>query len=493
MNTCRQITTFCADGEAIVKEKVLPVTMEADEERHLESGVINLYPEITYQEIEGFGCAMTETSAYLLGTMEEKERRRVLEAYFGGNGARMRFIRTHMDSCDYSLEEYQAVKDPIADPDFATFSLERDHRYIIPMIREAMKVSAETDGEEISVLLSPWSPPYQWKTPPVRPKNDAGVYGGSGHEQAVDYEKPSRNNGGSLKPEYYASWAKYLVKYVQAYLAEGIPVTMMTLQNESIAATNWDSCVWTAKEQRKFLVENLYPEFVKAGLDQKVQLFIWDHNKERVLEWSRELLDEETDKMIGGIAFHWYSGDHFEAVQMTKDCFPGKTLMLSECCGLHTPGQGSFWESFGVPSTKTAMHAEKDDAEDYAHDILGNLNSGMNRWIDWNLCVDEKGGPRHVPFGFTASCVVTDGRARLNMTYYYVKQFAGYLKPGAKRIGLSRCDQKVEAVAAQNPDGTIAAVLLNRTAQDAFYALRICGRIVRFEVPAGTITTLVLE
>ena len=79
------------------------------------------------------------------------------------------------------------------------------------------------------------------------------------------------------------------------------------------------------------------------------------------------------------------------------------------------------------------------------------------------------------------------------MTYYYVKQFSRYLKPGAKRIGLSRCDQKVEAAAAQNPDGTIVAVLLNRTAQDAFYAFRICGRIVRFEVPAGTITTLLLE
>lgn len=492
MKTCRQITTFCVDGEAVVKEKELAVTREADEPTHLESGVINLYPEISYQEIEGFGCAMTETSAYLLATLEPKERRRVLEAYYGGNGARFRYLRTHMDSCDFSLEEYQAVKDPIQDPELLTFSLERDHKYILPMIREAIRVSRETGGEEISVLLSPWSPPYQWKTPPEKPRNDAGVYGGPGHELQVDDTRPSRNNGGSLKKEYYASWAKYLVKYVQAYLAEGIPVTMMTMQNESIAATNWDSCVWTAADQKTFLKEHLYPEFVRAGLDQKVGIFIWDHNKERVLEWAQAMLDEETGRMVSGIAFHWYSGDHFEAVKMTQELYPDKTLMLTECCGLHKPGQGSFWESMGLPKTRTAMHAEEDDAGDYAHDIIGNLNSGMNRWIDWNLCVDENGGPRHIPMGFTASTIVAGGTARQNMTYYYVRHFSRYLQPGAHRIGCSLCDQRVEVTAARNPDGTVAVIVLNRGQEDAFYAFRMCGEVVRFEAPAGTIATLIL-
>lgn len=343
------------------------------------------------------------------------------------------------------------------------------------------------------MLLSPWSPPYQWKIPPARPKNDAGVYGGPGHERKVDYTTPSRNNGGSLKPEFYGSWAKYLVKYIQAYLDEGIPVTMLTMQNESIAATDWDSCVWTAEEQKKFLKEFLYPEMKRAGLAEQVGIYIWDHNKERVLEWALDMIDAETAEMIQGIAFHWYSGDHFEAIQMTHEKFPDKVLMLSECCGLHAPGQGSFWESMGLPKTKTPMHAEADDAGEYAHDIIGNLNAGMNRWIDWNLCVDETGGPRHIPNGFTASCIVESRSARLNMTYYYVKHFSHYILPGARRIGVSRCDQKTEVTAVKNPDGSVAVVALNRGNEDAFYAFRMEGCCVRFGVPAGTISTLVLE
>jgi len=485
---CRKITTFAVNGRPVTEEEYIPVTAESEEPHHLESGVINLYPQIEYQTIEGFGGAMTETSAYLLSLLDPQERKEAMEALFGETGSRFRYIRTSIDSCDYSLEEYQAVEDPLKDPDFATFSLVRDKKYIIPMIKEAMAAGKD----DISVLLSPWSPPYQWKTPPARPKNDAAVYGAPGHEGPVDYSKPGRNNGGSLKPEYYDAWARYLVKYVQAYLEEGIPVTMMTMQNESIAATNWDSCVWTAGDQKTFLTENLWPAFVEAGLDQTVGLFIWDHNKERVLEWSMDMIDATTDKMIAGIAFHWYSGDHFEAVQMTHEQFPGKTLMLSECCGLHKPGTASFLESMGVPPTMTPMHAEYMDAVAYAHDIIGNLNAGMNRWIDWNFCVDTTGGPRHVPGGFTAGMIMEDGHLRKNMTYYYVQHFSKYIAAGAKRIGLSRPDAGCEAAAAKNPDGSVVIVLLNSGEQDRFYAFRVQDKVVRFTLPKETITTIVI-
>lgn len=488
---CRQYTTWAADGKPVRSERELPVTHEADEPKHLESGVIGLYPQKEYQTIEGFGGAMTESSAYLLSGMDEAERRRALRAFFGPDGSRLRFIRTHMDSCDFSLEEYQAVADPIADPELSTFSLRRDRQYILPMLREAMRINDEAGHDPVSVLLSPWSPPRQWKTPPERPQNDTAVYGGPGSGSGTDGTQPSRCNGGSLRPEFYGPWAKYLAKYVSGYLEEGIPVTMMTLQNESVAATDWDSCVWTAREQKRFLRDYLHPEFQRAGLAEKIGLFIWDHNKERMLEWTEQMLDAETDAMIAGVAFHWYSGDHFEAVQLVHDAFPDKILMLSECCGLHAPGQSSFWDGIIGP-VKTAMHAEEDDARQYAHDIIGNLNGGMNRWIDWNLCVDENGGPRHVPYGFTAGMIVQNGKFRTNMTYEYVRHFSRYICPGAKRIGLSRCDDRVEAVAAKNPDGSIAVVLLNRTQEDGLYAFRIQGEIVRFAAPAGTISTLVI-
>ena len=201
----------------------------------MENGVINIYPEYKYQIIEGFGGAITESVAYLLDTMSEKDAMELLKEYFGADGYNYKFVRMHLDSCDYSLEEYQAVEDPIADPDFKTFSIERDKKYAIKWLKKAMEISAEP----INVLVSPWSPPKQWKTPPIKKANDAATYGAlEKFMPKIDYETPSRCNGGKLKKEYYGDWARYLVKYIKAYMDEGIPVTMLSIQNESVAATN---------------------------------------------------------------------------------------------------------------------------------------------------------------------------------------------------------------------------------------------------------------
>ena len=170
----KQFTTFSVNGKAIPAAYDIPVTLEADEPKHLESGVLNVYPQIEYQTINGFGGAITETVGYLLSKMDKETRRRFLEEHFGPDGQRYKFTRMHIDSCDYSLEEYAAVKDPVADPEFETFTIDRDQMYMLPVLKEAMEVAAEP----ISVLLSPWSPPKQWKTPPARPKNDASAASG---------------------------------------------------------------------------------------------------------------------------------------------------------------------------------------------------------------------------------------------------------------------------------------------------------------------------
>lgn len=487
----KQITTYAIGGKAIVEERILSVTSEADEAKHLESNVINLYPDLTFQEIEGFGGALTDTVGYLYSKMNETDKKQFLEDHFGKDGQHYRFIRMHMDSCDYSLEEYQAVVDPIADPELTTFSIERDRTYMIPLLKDAMAMTVEP----FSVLLSPWSPPKQWKTPPARPKNDASVYGAgfdlSAFTPEIDYNTPSRCHGGSLKKEYYRSWALYLAKYVQAYLDEGIPVTMMTLQNETIAATNWDSCVWSAKEQRAFLKDHLYPVFKEAGLTDTVGLYIWDHNKERVVEFAREMIDDETAGMIEGIAFHWYSGDHFESLDMARTLFPNKKLMGSECCALHPPGKTSPFAALSGVNGPSIAEVEYEDAAAYGHDIIGDLNNGMNRWIDWNLCVDKNGGPRHVSSGFGAPvCANEDSTYRKLLTYHYIGHFSRFLLPGAKRIGHSRCDDKAELTAAKNPDGSLAVVLLNRGQADVSCAIRMDGQIIRITLPSKTISTI---
>lgn len=266
---------------------------------------------------------------------------------------------------------------------------------------------------------------------------------------------------------------------------------MMTLQNETIAATNWDSCVWSAKEQRAFLKDHLYPVFKEAGLTDTVGLYIWDHNKERVVEFAREMIDDETAGMIEGIAFHWYSGDHFESLDMARTLFPNKKLMGSECCALHPPGKTSPFAALSGVNGPSIAEVEYEDAAAYGHDIIGDLNNGMNRWIDWNLCVDKNGGPRHVSSGFGAPvCANEDGTYRKLLTYHYIGHFSRFLLPGAKRIGHSRCDDKAELTAAKNPDGSLAVVLLNRGQTDVSCAIRMDGQIIRITLPSKTISTI---
>ena len=172
----------------------------------VEANVINVYPDFTYQQIEGFGGAITESTAYLLSKMEPSVRREALSRFFRKGGIHTKYIRTHIDSCDFALGEYAAVGDPGSDPELLSFTLARDQQYILPVIREAIEMA----DYELSVLLSPWSPPAAWKTPPMLGKNDLAVYGLLGLK-VPDLSAPGRCYGGKLKPEYYSSWARYLV------------------------------------------------------------------------------------------------------------------------------------------------------------------------------------------------------------------------------------------------------------------------------------------
>lgn len=492
----RSILYNLENGAVSLREARHAWTDEATLTKAVEANVVGLYPDYTFQTLEGWGCAMTESACYLLSRMTPEDRRAALGRWFGPDGMDARFIRMHIDSCDYSLSEYQAVEDPIADPELDTFNIDRDRKWILPVVKEALSMAAGP----VRVLLSPWSPPWQWKTPPEFSQNDAAVYGGAGG--SVDTTKPSRCFGGRLKPEYYGAWAKYLVKFIQAYLDEGIPVAMLSIQNEASAATPWDSCLWTGEQERTFLKEHLYPALEAAGLAGKIEIFIWDHNKERAIEHIDAFMaDPEAADKVDGFAYHWYSGDHFEALELLSGRYPDRILMHSEGCPLHMPGKplsGSASED-GVlnagGSDKTPWECDYGDAIDYAHDIIGDVNAGMSRWIDWNLVVDRRGGPRHVGGGFGAPLVYeNDGTLGVSLCYEYLRQIAGVMKPGAARIGKSVFGRDVEVAACRNADGTVGVLLLNRSAQDRAINLRMGGRIVRdIALPAGALTTLLID
>lgn len=417
-----------------------------------EMNVVNLYPRKRYQLIEGFGGALTESAGYTLARMSPEKQKEVVEAYYGEEGIGYTLGRVHMDSSDFSINNYCAVKNP-DDPLFSDFTLERDAKYVQPLV----KMAGEALGKPVSLLLSPWSPPAFMK--------DTGV----------------RNGGGHLRGECYQAYADYVVKYIAEYRKQGIPIGCMTVQNEPLAVQTWDSCEYTAQEEKEFLRDYLYPALQQNGLGH-IELYIWDHNKERVYERTCDIVDETTKDMVAGVAFHWYSGDHFDTLQMVREDYPELKLMHSEGCVEWSRG-----EEF---ARDDARHARM-----YAHDMIGDLNHGMNSWIDWNIVLDEQGGPNHVG-NFCNAPVICDTRTDeviYKPMFHAVGQFSKYIKPGAVRIGCSSFSPNVEVTAAQNPDGSIAVVILHTDMDRKMIHLRVEGKVTRVILPGDSVSTVVLE
>ncbi|QJC53864.1 glycoside hydrolase family 30 protein [Paenibacillus albicereus] len=444
--TIRLVQTAKDTGERLAERPEL--SFRDDESGH-ENHLINIYDDIAYQTIEGFGGALTEASAVTIAKMSPARQQEIIDAYFDPKkGIGYTLCRSHIQSCDFSLGNYAYVED--GDDELATFTVEHDREQILPLIRRA----AQKAGSEFKLFSSPWSPPPFMKT------------------------NGQMNQGGRLKPEYRQAWADMFVKYVQAYEAEGVKIWALSVQNEAKAVQTWDSCVYTAEEEKDFVRDHLGPALEQAGYGH-IKVMVWDHNKERVYERAvAAFTDPEASKHIWGICFHWYSGDHFEALSAVHDRFPDKALFFSEGCqegGVHL---GS-WAT----------------GERYGHDILGNLNHWTTGWTDWNIVLDERGGPNHVG-NFCDAPIIADtttDEVIYESSFYYIAHFSRYIRPGAVRIGSSRYTDKLEQTAFRNPDGTIALVVLNRTDAELPYVVRHRGQLADSAIPAHAIQTLLFR
>jgi glucosylceramidase len=248
------------------------------------------------------------------------------------------------------------------------------------------------------------------------------------------------------------------------------------VQNEPKATQIWDSCVFTAEEERDFVKNHLGPILEKEGL-KDIKIIIWDHNKERLYERAKiEFSDPKASKYIYGAGFHWYSGDHFGALDAVHHNFPDKKLIFTE---------GSQEGGVKLGSFATG--------ERYGHDILGNLNNWMTAWCDWNLVLDEMGGPNHVG-NYCDAPIIADtinNSVTYESSFYYIGQFSKFIKPGAKRIGTSSYTDKLEVTAFKNPDSKIVVVILNRTDNDIFFILSNENGLANVNSIAHSIMTLI--
>ena len=440
-------TTCYSDGnkQSALKE-IFPDVNEKEREKEL----VNLYPQVRYQTIAGFGGAFTDSAGYMFAQMPPHLQDRLIDDYFSPEGLGYTIGRTSVDSCDFSLECYASCDTP-GDMQLDGFDVSRAQKYMLPLLRRANQKAAQP----IKMMLTPWTPPAWMKT------------------------NGSRLRGGMLKEEYYGLWAEYICRFIKQYQADGVDVCAVSSQNEPKAVQTWDSCLLSGTQERIFIRDHLYPALCRHGLDQ-LKVLIWDHNKERAFDRACETINDEVmDSIVDGVAVHWYSGDHFEALQMIRERYPDKLLVFSEAC------------------VEYSIYAEPDhlrNAQMYAHDIIGNLNHGLNAFIDWNLVLNEQGGPNHVG-NYCDAPMMYDTRTGVltkNLSYDYIGHFSRYIKPGAVRIGMSRFDTGLEVVAAQNPDGSIAVVTLNRQPKDVSFFLRLGDKVWPVQQPAQSISTCVI-
>jgi glucosylceramidase len=399
----------------------------------------------TFQTIEGFGGAFTDATAVIFSKLSRDQKEEFIKAHFDpieGNGYTL--CRTTIHSCDYSDEMY-TYDDVKGDKELKNFSIDHDRKDRLPLMQMALKAA----NGNIKIFASPWSPPAWMKT------NDNMLY------------------GGKLRPEYFQTWADYFVKYVKAYEKEGIPMWGLTVQNEALAVQVWESCIFTAAEEKDFVRDYLGPTLKKNGMSD-LKLMIWDHNRGIMYQRAKVAYDDpKASQYIWGMAYHWYVGDHFDNVRIVHDAFPDKGLLYSEA------GIGGSWN----------------DAFRLSKNIIMDLNNWVQGYTYWNMLLDETGGPRHAGGLFRGSNVVTfntkTGKLIYSPTYYMFGHFSRFIKPGAKRLACTSSSDNFIATAFKNTDGKIAVTVLNLTDAERDFQIWVDGKIARYSSPAKAIITMV--
>ena len=410
---------------------------------------MNLYPEVRFETFEAFGGAITDAAAYVYAQMNDAQKKELMQTYFSPERMNYGIVRIHMDSCDFSTEMYEAMSDP-QDTQLQSFSFARTEKYIMPMLADAQKAA----GRPLELMLSPWSPPAFMKT------------------------NGQRTYGGSIKPEYRKMWADYICRYIQEFTDRGYKVRRISLQNEPKAVQTWDSCIYTGEQEKEFLRDYMYPALQAHGFGD-VEIFVWDHNKERVYERMCEIIDEETKDMVAGVAFHWYSGDHFEALDLVRRRFPDKKMIISESCIEYS----KFGSNDGIKS-----------AQRLSHEIIGDLNHGMTAFYDWNILLDENGGPNHVGNFCAAPFLYDTVQKKLipQLIQQHFEHLSGKILPGSVRIGFSRYTEEIDVTAFERPDGKIVLVLLNKAEEPMTVNVRMQGMIGETLLYPESITTAIL-
>ena len=410
-------------------------------------------PEKQYQKFIGIGGAITDASAEVFFKLSKEKQKEFLDAYYDKEkGIGYTLARTNIHSCDFSSGSYTYVSNE--SKDLNSFSIEHDRQFRIPLIKKAI----ETAGGSLLLYASPWSPPA--------------------------FMKDSKNmlKGGKLLPEYNQPWATYFTKFIKAYELEGIPVWGITIQNEPMATQTWESCIFTAEEERDFLKNYLGPTMQTEGLGDK-KIIVWDHNRDLVTHRADVIFsDPEASKYAWGLGFHWYEtwagGEPmFDNIKNVQESYPDKHLLFTEgCADSYKPNQYQTWKN----------------GERYGKQMINDFNCGTVGWTDWNILLDETGGPNHVG-NFCFAPIHADtktGELIYTPSYYYIGHFSKFIRPDARRVSTASSRSQLLSTSFINEDGKIITVVMNQSDLKIKYKIYVGSQAVDVEIPPHAIQTL---
>lgn len=411
-------------------------------------------PTKTFQSFMGIGGAITDASAEVYAKLSKDKQQEFINAYYNPEkGIGYSLLRTTIHSSDFSSGSYTYIKE--GDKELKTFNIDHDRQYRIPMLKEAIK----TAGGKLLLYVSPWSPPAFMK---------------------------STNNmlrGGTLLPEYYQSWANYYAKFIKAYEKEGMPIWGLTIQNEPMATQTWESCIYTAEAERDFLKNFLGPTLKNEGLGNK-KIVVWDHNRDLMNQRANTIFsDPEASKYAWGMGFHWYETwaggmPMFDNVRKVHEAYPTKNLLFTEGCV----------EKFDAKKYQFWANGER-----YGTSMINDFNNGTVGWTDWNVLLDQNGGPNHVGnFCFAPIHMDTNsGELIYTPSYYYIGHFSKFIRPNAKRVSSAVSRSSLLSTSFLNTDGKMVTVVMNQSSKSVTYNLIIASEKTVVTIPAHGIQTLV--
>lgn len=403
-----------------------------------------------YQEMDGFGASLTDSSAWLmwnkLGASQKTELMR--KVFDRRVGIGISFLRQPMGATDFSASgnySYDDMPPGQTDPHLTHFSISHDSQYIIPLIKQALSIN-----RMLKVVALPWSPPAWMKT--------------------------SRDmNGGSMNIAYFPSLAQYFVDFVEAYQQAGIPIYALSVQNEPLYSTvSYPTEYLAASDEASFIANNLGPALSKAGLEN-VKIFAYEHNWDNTA-YPDSVLSSSAARFVAGTSFHCYAGDP-AAQSVVKAASAAHDIWFTECSGITST-------TFAADLVWNAQHL-----------LIGAPRNWARSVSIWNLVLDQNSGPKN---GSCMNCrgvitvddTVSPAKVTLNVEYYILGHLGKFVVPGAHRIDSNTFGAgSIEDVAFQNPDGSIVLLVLNSAKAARTFAVSYNTQSFSYSLPAGALAT----